>query len=233
VSISKILPLFTLAVVVPVYAATIIANNAGALPGTAEDLTGLSPTEIVGTLPDTTDALLGVNMFKIDIANSEEFSAITIGSAFGIPDTELFLFDSSGLGVYMNDDIDGGNTLSCLPSVIANPCSSPRPVDIGPLGAGVYYLAITRSSNLPLSVSGDIFTIFNFTDVVGPDLTMGGNDPVTNWDGGAATTPDTDLVNYDIVLTGTTPEPATWIMTGAACALLGILRSIKASQSRE
>jgi hypothetical protein len=51
-------------------------------------------------------------------------------------------------------------------------------------------------------------------------------------DGRALTSPDTDLVDYDIVLTDTTPEPATWIMTGAACVLLGILRSVKASQSR-
>jgi hypothetical protein len=232
VSISRVLSLLALAAVVPVYATTIIANSAGALPGTAEDLTGLSPTEIVGTLPDTTDPLLGVNMFKIVIANAEEFSAIAIGSPFGVADTVLALFDSAGLGVYLNDDISGADTLSCLPSAIANPCPSAPPPGVGPIAAGIYYLAISRSSNYPISASGEIFSPVFSTDVVGPDLTMGGGGPITGWDGGAFTTPDTDLVDYDILLTGTTPEPATWIMTGAACLLLGILRSIKTPQSR-
>jgi hypothetical protein len=136
----------------------------------------------------------------------------------------LFLFDSTGRGVYANDDIDGGNTLSCLPSLIGNPCSTSLPIGVGPTSDGVYYLAITRSSNMPLSDMGEIFTIFNSTDVVGPDPTMGGNDPVINWDGGAFTSADTDLVNYDIVLTGTVPEPATWTMIGAGGVLLALLR---------
>jgi PEP-CTERM motif len=200
-----------LSVAMPAHADTVNVVGAGALPGAAADLTGTSVTEITGMIPDTPDPLLGVEMFKLNISDYLDFSAITNGLAFGIPDTELFLFDSSGLGVYGNDDIDAGNTLSCLPSADSgNPCSSARPSGVGPTSDGTYYLAITRSSNLPLSVSGDIFTILNFTDIVGPDLTMGGNDPITGWDGGAFTSPDTDLVNFDITLTGASaavPEP--------------------------
>ena len=224
-SIPKLIVLLTVAAIVPACASLIVASGAGALPGTAQDLTGVYATEITGTIPDTTDPFLGVNMFAIDIPIAADFSAITIGSPFGITDTELFLFDSSGRGVYANDDISGANTLSCLPSIVANPCPSAQPPGIGPLTPGIYYLAITRSSNMPLSATGEIFTINNSTDVVGPDLTMGGNDPITGWDGGAFTSSDTDLVDYDILITGVTaPEPATWIATGAACALLGILR---------
>jgi len=213
------------------YADLITASGAGALPGTAEDLTGISSlSEITGSIPDTTDPLLGVNMFAIDIGNFAAFSAITVGSPFGITDTELFLFDSTGRGVYANDDIDGGNTLSCLPSQVDNPCSSPLPSGVGPTSSGIYYLAITRSSNMPLSASGEIFTILDSTDVVGPDTTMGGNDPITGWDGGAFTSPDTDLVDYDIVLTGTVPEPATWPVIGVAGVLLALVRrKIRAS----
>jgi hypothetical protein len=47
---------------VPVKADTVAASGAGALPGTAEDLTGINVTEIIGNIPDTTDPLLGVNM---------------------------------------------------------------------------------------------------------------------------------------------------------------------------
>jgi hypothetical protein len=54
-------------------------------------------------------------------------------------------------------------------------------------------LAITKSPSLPLSVTREICTVLNFTDIIAPDLTMGGNDDATGWDEGAFTTPDTDL----------------------------------------
>jgi hypothetical protein len=223
ISLRIVLPLALMTLPVA-YAGLITASGAGALPGSAEDLTGVAPTEIIGSIPDTIDPLLGVNMFAIDIGDFAAFSAITLGSPFGITDTELFLFDSTGRGVYANDDIDGGNTLSCLPSQVDNPCSSPLPSGVGPTANGIFYLAITRSSNMPLSASGEIFTIFDSTDVVGPDTTAGGNDPITGWDGGAFTSSDTDLVNYDIVLTGTVPEPATWPVLGVAGVLLALVR---------
>ena len=195
----------------PIHADTVNVVGYGALPGTAADLTAVNVTQIIGSIPDTTDPLLGVEMFKIDVTNYVDFSAITNAEALGIPDTELLLFDSTGLGVYANDDIDGGNTLSCLPSADGgNPCPATRPAGVGPTSDGIYYLAITRSSNLPLSFDGEIFTILNSTDVVGPDLTMGGGSPITGWDGGAFTSPDFDLTGFDITLTGVSaevPEP--------------------------
>jgi hypothetical protein len=212
------------------YAGLITANDPGALPGTAQDLTGLEPTEIIGSLPGTIDPLNpfpNVNMFAIDIVDFASFSAITVGSPFGITDTNLFLFDSTGRGVEANDDISGSDTLSCLPSQVDNPCSSSLPAGVGPTSDGIYYLAISRSSNMPTSFSGEIFTIFNSTDVVGPDTTAGGNDPITNWDGGFLDAADTDLVDYDIVLTGTTPEPATWPVIAVAGVLLALLRRRK------
>ena len=150
--------------VVPAFADTVAATGAGSLPTSAQDLSSdLSLTGITGTL----DFPLGVSMFKIDIMNPLDFSAQTVAVAFGVPDTELFLFDSSGLGVYENDDASGSNTLSCLPSADSgNPCSSARN-GLGPLTAGIY-LAITRSANLPMSSSGYIFSFPTFsTDVVG------------------------------------------------------------------
>jgi hypothetical protein len=75
-----------------------------------------------------------------------------------------------------------------------------------------------------VSASGEIFSPVLSTDVVGPDPTYGGNDPINHWDGNAFASPDTDLTNYDIVLTGTTPEPSTWIMIGIARLFLAFLR---------
>jgi hypothetical protein len=202
----------------PAHADTVTAMNPGDLPGTAQDLTGVNVTEITGTITDPN----GVDMFKINITDFADFSAMTIGSAFGIPDTDLFLFDASGLGVEANDDAGGngiGFSLSCLPSAgVSNPCLSPLPAGVGPTSDGIYFLAIGQSANFPLSTDGEIFTTLLSTDVVGPDLTMGGNSPVIGWDDGSFASPDTDLTGFDILLTGTAPvsapEPATWALIG-------------------
>jgi hypothetical protein len=208
--------LLGIALVVPGFADTVIASGAGPLPATAEDLSGdLSLSEITGALdyPD------GVSMFKIDILYPVDFSAQTVPvGAFGVPDTELFLFDSSGLGVYMNDDITASDTLSCLPSSDSNnPCPSPSG-GLGPLTAGIYYLAIAYSADLPLDSSStdNFLSSVLSTDVVGPDPTAGA---VAGWDNGVYTSPDYDLVNYDIQITDA-PEPAAWTLIAVVAAFV-------------
>ena len=202
----------------PCSAGLIVANLAGSTLATAEDLTGLYPTEIVGTLSGTDQN--DVNMFKILSLQAGNFSALTLFTgAFGIPDTVLTLFDSTGAGGYLNDDISGANTMSCLPSAgLTNPC----PTTGTGLPVGTYYLAISRSANYPLdSLSNEIFNPVLSTDLVGPSPSTG---PVAGWDGGAFTSTDFDLTSYDIVLTGTTPEPATWVLTAGAALIFGRLR---------
>jgi hypothetical protein len=204
------------------YGGLVIASGAGPLLSSAEDLSGLGVTEIQGSLTNQDD----VSLFEIDILNSIDFSAMTINAGpFGIPDTELFLFDSTGLGVYFNDDISGGDTLSCLPSSdLANPCSTPAS-GLGPVGPGIYYLGIARSADSPLDASNnDIFTNVLSTDVVGPNAGVGA---LADWDNGVFTQPNFDLVNYDIVISGTTtatPEPTTWILSAGALLGFGIFR---------
>ena len=208
----------TLSFIAPCYAGLIVASGAGSTPATAEDLTGLSPTEIVGTLVDLND----VSMFKIFDQDPTNFSAITLAvGAFGIPDTVLSLFDSTGVGIYLNDDISGSNTMSCLTSAgPGNPC----PLSGAVLAAGFYYLAISRSANYPQdSSSAEIFNPASSTDLVGPSSSLS----VAGWDGGASGSPDFDSINYDIVLTGTggtVPEPATWLLTAGAGLVFGLLR---------
>jgi hypothetical protein len=179
-------------------------------------LTGLYPTEIQGALSgDPND----VSFFKLDL-QAWNFSALTVlPEAFGIPDTVLSLFDSNGVGLYLNDDISGGNTLSCLPLGLSNPDSCPASGILLP--GGIYYLAISRSANYPLDgLSNEIFSPVLSTDLVGSSSSS----PVASWDGNSFTSPDTDLVNYDIFLTGTVPEPATWLLTAGALLVLGRLR---------
>lgn len=203
---------------VPICSATVVnASGAGSTIGTAEDLTGLLPTEIKGTLDGTNPN--DVSIFEIVNKQPLDFSAFTQATgAFGIPDTVLSLFTSSGIGVLMNDDISGGNTLSCLPSPgVTNPC----PTSGALLPAGVYYLAISKSFNYPIDGFGnEIFQPVSSTDVVGPSSAF----PLAGWDGNGASSPDFDLVNYDIVLGGTAPEPATWLLLLSAGLSLGLLR---------
>ena len=202
----------------PGFASLVVASGAGPLPGSAQDLTAYDGvTEVVGTL----DFPLGVDMFKINISAPANFFAYTIFTgAFGVPDPELFLFDANGLGVLMNDDVTGGDTQSCLPSMGSlNACPANRG-NLGPLSMGIYYLAITRSANSPLSNSGYIFSPLLSTDVVGPDLTSGGGDPIVGWDNGVNTSPNFDLTQFDLVISDT-PEPVTSsLIAGAGLALL-------------
>jgi hypothetical protein len=208
--------ILSLYVAAPCSAGIITASGAGSTLATAMDLTGAYPTEIVGALSGTD--LNDASVFKINL-QSMNFSALTVFTgAFGIPDTVLSLFDSTGVGVYLNDDISVSNFMSCLPSSVAsNPCPASGIV----LPGGIYYLAISRGANYPLDGLGnEIFNPLSSTDLVGPSST----NPLASWDGGAFTSPDFDLVNYQIDLTGTVPEPATWLLTAGAVLALGRLR---------
>ena len=201
------------------FANTIIAKNAGPLPASSQDL---SADETLSGISGILDYPYGVSLFKIDIRNYLDFSAIVVpvGNHY-IPDTELFLFDSAGLGVYGNDDLSGSNTLSCLPSASSgNPCPTIRN-GLGPSDNGIYYLGITRSANLPLSSGGYIFASGSSMAVLGPDLSAGGGSAILGWDNGVYTNPDFDLTSYTIAVTGTTPEPETWtLLVGSGLALL-------------
>ena len=210
--------ILSLYVAAPCSAGSIVASGAGSTIGTAEDLTGLYPTEIVGTLDGTDPAAASV--FRISNQQPWNFSALTVFTgAFGIPDTVLSLFDSSGVGIYLNDDISGSNTMSCLDmGSVSSPCPAPASGIVLP--GGIYYLAISRSFNYPIDGFGnEIFNPVSSTDLVGPSFT----NPLAGWDGNGPS-PDFDLVNYQIDLTGTVPEPATWLLTAGAVLVLGRLR---------
>ena len=70
-------------------------GDAGETRATAQRVVGLGPlTEISGS---TNDA----DMFKICVTGNQTFSATTVEGASW--DTQLFLFDASGRGVYAND----------------------------------------------------------------------------------------------------------------------------------
>jgi hypothetical protein len=110
-------------------------GDAADLPGTAPtvDLNG-SVSQIRGTL-GTNDA----DMYKIHLCAPGSFSASTVGGT--TVDTQLFVFNSNGTGVVMDDDEVGGTTLQSR--LTSNFTSS--------LPAGDYYLAVSsRAASRPV-----------------------------------------------------------------------------------
>ena len=141
IRISNALAIFALLLTAPAATAASELGNAGDLPATAQDLSGETVAQITGDFPDATD----VDMYKLCLSGGGTFSATTVG---GPPlDTQLYLFDANGLGVYGNDDTDTG-TQSTLPAGHA----------LTPQAAGMYYLAVAPVNQEPRSDGGSIFS---------------------------------------------------------------------------
>ena len=164
-------------------------EEAGDLPGTAQLITQNEALEfITGSLSSPTD----VDMYAIFITGGGNFSATTVGWTADV-DTQLTLFDSSGIGIYSNDDFATDNPQSTLPAF--NPLTPTTP--------GIYYLAISDWDYDPLSDGGYIFPHatggLSDTAVDGP-TGPGGGSPITGW-GGISTIGGG---SYKIALTGAT-----------------------------
>jgi hypothetical protein len=200
-----------LAASTPAVAAPFIEiGDAGNLPGTANTTDVVGPlTAILGNLsaPDPFDALLDVDMFRIYISDPGAFSASTVNSpGLLVDDPQLFLFNSAGIGVFMNDDD---------PSGLNGAQSALGPLPLGFL-QGVYVLAIGWWDNEPVSAIDDL--IFDPVLGVSPD-------PVAGWNNDVLQRVDSPT-GYQIDLTGAlpataVPEPATITMT--ALGLAGVL----------
>ena len=116
-------------------------------------------------------------------------------------DTQLFLFNAAGLGVFANDDDPtSGSPQSTLPA--GNTILTSLPT-------GVYYLLITGSGRFPIDSMGQL--IFpNFTDGTTDPTGVYGRNP-TSLAVSGFTGNSNSGGNYSIVLTGAqfivVPEP--------------------------
>ncbi len=163
-------------------------GDAGDLPATAQDVGSGAVTPILGTFSNGSDA----DMYRVCLSDGASFSAST--DAAPPRDTQLYLFDADGLGVYANDDIGFGVHVSRLP---ANHAFSPT-------SGGEYYLAVSAFNNDPWSDSGlifpDVFSASLHPDGVVDASGPGASEPVTSWTGA----PRGASGPYVINLTGTT-----------------------------
>jgi hypothetical protein len=144
-------------------------HDAGQTPPHAQAAVGTGAlNSIRGSLASGND----VDMFKI--CAGPDFSATTVGGATF--DTQLFLFDWRGVGLYANDDDHGGNSLqSTLPAHHRN----------GPNIRSEYFLAISEYDRDPVDAtlgraSKLIFPTSPFTRVLGRFTDTG---PITGWQG--------------------------------------------------
>ncbi len=173
-------------------------------------------------LPDSLplDSIFGTlngdaDLFQISLTGGQSFSATTVGGADF--DTQLFLFDSAGKGIYANDNASStpGFNQSTLPTGGFSPTES-----------GIYYLGISGFDYDPVSVGGKIFPDFPdvaFNQVVGP-TGSGGGSPLSGFDGAILDKGG----SYTIAVTGAkaVPEPSSVLGTLAlgACGVGFLLK---------
>jgi hypothetical protein len=162
-------------------------GDAGDLRSTANDM-GTGPvTQIQGTFTDGADS----DLYRICLTDGSSFSASTLGGT--LLDTQLFLFNSQGYGIYANDD-SAGSRGSLLP---ARHRFSPR-------AGGEYFIGISAFNRDPQSSQGEIFNN-NINRTIYPDSIIdangfGASEPLSGWAGRASGPPG----SYRITLTGTT-----------------------------
>jgi hypothetical protein len=165
-------------------------GDAGDLRVTANDMGDSAVTQIDGSFTDATDA----DVYRICLTDGASFSASTVGGAFPSNlDTQLFLLDAQGYGVYANDDAAVGIRGSTLPARHR----------FSPGTGGEYYLAVSQYNRDPQSSQGEIFqdsfSRWQFPDGVIFANGFGGAETLSGWNGRAPG----GLGTYRITLTGT------------------------------
>lgn len=169
-------------------------------------------TDILGNLVNGTS---GADMYEIHISDFANFSAITVPlGPNGVADPAIYLFDSTGHGVYVNHDRSASNTQARLPAGNLN----------GPQSDGLYFLLITAEGNDPLNKFFNPIFCSCAPGVFGPQTA---NTVITHYSN--AGVGDTASGIYDLHLTGVefaqTPEPGTLGLLTLGVALLYFSRT--------
>ena len=214
-------------------------GNPGNLPATAQVTVGMGALqEITGAFTFATGGsertvsnVSNPDLFEILIDGSSPFSATTFGQPSNVYDTQLFLFNAAGVGVYANDDASDFSKAALIA-----PTTSPTP--------GLYYLGIATYGAVPRSGTGAASDIFpntvddtsgnvSFTGLKGPKA--GASGPLTNWYLAGS---DVEEGYYSIALTGASyaapaavPEASTAVSFGLPILFgLGLL-TVRARRS--
>ncbi|MFZ2872990.1 MAG: DVUA0089 family protein [Phycisphaerales bacterium] len=153
------------------------ADAVGDLPGTAMVMSGDgSPlASISGDLGANCAAGNDVDMYLITICDPANFSATTFGGTSF--DSTLFLFDTNGVGLVVNDDVPVGFPGdTTLQSYIGNAL-------VGALPAGNYYLAVSGYDNDPQDEGGQALWLDTPYDTERAPDGPGAASAVSSWTG--------------------------------------------------
>lgn len=131
-------------------------GDAGKLLDTAQETGTGTLTGIDTDLASATD----VDLFRFLVIGQGEVTITTSGEF----DTQLFLFDASGLGIAANDDFTDGSGNSLITAE---------------LSTGYYYLGVSLFDVDPVSATGLIFPNEQ-GELLGP-TGPGGEDPLSGW----------------------------------------------------
>jgi len=155
-------------------------GDAGDAVGTAQFVQGSGPlTEITGDNSSATDR----DIYRIRIATAATFSATTSTTPGTSTDTQIRLFQLTGLGIAFDDD-SGTGFLSTM--AVGNALYNALP-------AGDYLIAVSGFNSRSNSAGGDQFpAVFTTVGPTGP----GGGQVLTGWSGTNATG------TYRLTLTG-------------------------------
>lgn len=189
--------------------------------GALESITGAFSYTTTGS-ERTTINISNPDLFAIRIDGTSPFSATTLGQPSDLYDTQLFLFDSAGYGVYANDDAFAFGT-----GALISPDISPAP--------GLYYLGIASEGIVARSGSTAATDIFDNTvdDTTGATPFTGlrtprpGSGPLSRW---FLSSSDVETGFYTIALTGASfagspnavpvPEASTLVSFGVPALLV-------------
>jgi hypothetical protein len=140
-----------------------------------------------------------VDLYQLFLTEGQAFTASTVnGSEL---DTQLFLFDGSGLGLSGNDD-------TYLSNAILRQSTVPVSVPFTPAASGTYYLGISSYDNDSRSPQGYIFGASDKPNGSGSGL------PLSEWD----TNNGSDSGTYRITLN---PQAPLQVQPGKTLALVG------------
>ena len=139
-------------------------GDAGQLPSTAQPVNSPTDGTTVNAISGNLDNDNDVDLYQLFLTEGQPFTANTVDGTE--VDTQLFLFDGSGLGLSSNDDT--ASTL--LQSTV--PLNEP----FTPAASGTYYLGISSYDNDPLSSQGYIFGASG--EPTGPGAGL----PLSDWD---------------------------------------------------
>jgi PEP-CTERM motif-containing protein len=185
-------------------------GDAGKLPASANITIGVgSLTTICGNL---TDASGGADMFEISITGSS-FSAITSLRGSSALNPALYLFNSSGVALFAENDISGTNDQAQIQVASG-------------LTPGEYFLVVAPDNQQPKAPGGaEIFG--NITGTTGQMTPVASDTNLKSW-----TDAGDSSGQYVVSLTDAgfaeSPEPAAFALVGAGLlALAGFRRTRK------